>query len=64
MALVKATLKNDIKSILNELKDELNQKNAIEKFAEKLSTAIDAYIKSGDVKGTSVSGGAVTGKVT
>lgn len=63
MALVKSTLKAEIKGILSELKNDLNQDEAIDKFAEKLATAIDAYIRSGDVKGTSVSGGPVTAKM-
>lgn len=63
MALVRTILKQEIKSILNDLKDDKNQPDAIEKYAERLSLAIDNYIKSGDVTGTSVSGGPITGKI-
>ncbi len=50
MALVVATLKADIKSILTDLKNDENQEGAIEKYAHKLSIAIDKYIRSGTVE--------------
>jgi len=68
MALVKQTLKAEILAILNTLKDETDQANAIDQFADRLSTAIDNYIKSATVTttvtGASQSGGAVTGTGT
>lgn len=50
MALIRVTLKEDIKHILIGLKDELNQENAIEEYADRLSVAIDKYIRSGKVE--------------
>ncbi len=50
MGLVVATLKADIKSILTDLKDDVNQEVAIEKYAHRLSLAIDKYIRSGTVE--------------
>jgi len=68
MALVKQTLKAEILAILNTLKDETDQANAIDQFADRLSTAIDNYIKTATVTttvtGASQSGGAVTGTGT
>ena len=68
MALVKQTLKAEILAILNTLKDETDQANAIDQFADRLSTVIDNYIKTATVSttvtGTSASGGAVTGTGT
>ena len=68
MALVKQTLKTEIKSILNSLKTETDQAQAIDEFADRLATAIDNYIKTATVNttvtGSSVSGGAVTGTGT
>ena len=63
MALSREILKTEIKTLLDELKDDLNQVDAIDKYAEQLSSAIDTYIKSATVTvtGTSVSGGPVTG---
>jgi len=52
MALVKQTLKSEILSILNTLKDETDQANAIDQFADRLATAIDNYIKSATVTTT------------
>jgi predicted HTH domain antitoxin len=63
MALVRATLKNEIKTLLNDLKDDLNQDNAIEKYAEKLSLAVDNYVKSATVVGTDSQGGPITGSL-
>jgi len=47
MALVKAILKNGIKSLLTDMrtKEEVSD----DEFAEQLATLIDAYIKSGTV---------------
>ena len=68
MALVKQTLKAEILAILNTLKDETDQANAIDQFADRLSTAIDNYIKTATVTttvtGASQSGGAVAGTGT
>jgi len=68
MALVKQTLKAEILAILNTLKDETDQANAIDQFADRLATAIDNYIKTATVSttvtGMSASGGAVTGTGT
>lgn len=63
MALVTEHLKQDIKRVLNNLKNDTDQDNAIEKYADQLSKAIEIYVKSANiiVTGTSVSGGAVTG---
>lgn len=49
MPLVKATLVNQIKSIMNALKTEEDQNAAIDKFANDLATAVDTYIKSATV---------------
>lgn len=43
--LVKQTLKSDITAMLLELIQEENKDEAIEKFAEKLSEAIDKYVR-------------------
>jgi hypothetical protein len=66
MPLVQETLKTEIKSLLNSLKSEINQEQAIDKFANDLTQAIDAYIKTATVTvtGTSQSGGPVTGTGT
>ena len=65
MALVKQTLKTEIKSILNSLKTETDQAQAIDEFADRLATAIDNYIKTATVNttvtGSSATGGPVTG---
>jgi len=52
MALVKQTLKAEILAILNALKDETDQANAIDQFADRLATAIDNYVKSATVTTT------------
>ncbi len=68
MALVKQTLKTEIKNILNSLKTKTDQAQAIDEFADRLATAIDNYIKTATVNttvtGTSASGGPVTGTGT
>ena len=68
MALVKQTLKTEIKSILNSLKNKTDQAQAIDEFADRLATAIDNYIKTATVNttvtGSSASGGPVTGTGT
>lgn len=46
MALVKATLKASIKSILQDMQS--RQTDSTDEFAERLATAIDDYVKSGD----------------
>lgn len=53
----KNTLKTEIKGMLNDLKDDANQAQAIEKFAAKLATAIDDYVKTATVTGTTTNGG-------
>ena len=57
MPLVKATLQAELASILS------NTDNTAQQTAEKIATAIDAYIKSATVTvtGTSATGGLVTG---
>jgi hypothetical protein len=57
MPLVKATLQAELASILS------NTDNTAQQAAEKIATAIDAYIKSATVTvtGTSATGGPVTG---
>lgn len=64
MALDKATLKSDIETIMNSLKDfdgseGKTQTDAITKFAEDLSNAIDTYVKTASVSTTVASGIAV-----
>lgn len=50
MALVKATLKTAIKEAFDSVSDvDINCAQGREKIADKLATAIDAYIKSGTV---------------
>ncbi|MCO5230139.1 MAG: hypothetical protein M9958_03185 [Chitinophagales bacterium] len=49
MALNKQILKTKIKNLLNGLKDEENQADAIEQFADELSTAIDDYVKEAEI---------------
>lgn len=63
MALIKETLKQPIKAMLYQLRDELDQDASIEKYASLMTDAVDAYIRSATVVviGTSVNGGAVTG---
>lgn len=57
MPLVKATLQAELASILS------NTDNTAQQAAEKIATAVDAYIKSATVTvtGTSETGGPVTG---
>ena len=47
MALIKATLKNEIKSIFQEMREK--EENADDELAARLATAIDNYIKSADI---------------
>lgn len=64
MALDKNQLKSDIKSVLNELKTATDQDAAIEQYADKLSTAIDTYVKTASITyitGLVAPGGAVSG---
>lgn len=61
MALNKIQLKAEIKSMLNELKEDLNQSQAIERFATKLSDAIDVYVKTAEVVGTDSNNGPIQG---
>ena len=56
MPLVKATLKTKIKNLLSDMKTK--EEVSDDEFAEKLSTAIDSYIKSATI---TVSGIATTG---
>jgi len=61
MALVKSVLKAEIKSALQEMFNTTeNPQAAMETYAEKLSTAIDNYIKSGDVNTTVITAGSPT----
>lgn len=52
MALDKITLINDIKQIQDELKDEKDYETARNKFAEKLASSIEKFIKTGVVSVT------------
>lgn len=52
MALNKAGLKADIKTMLVELKEAADQETAIEKFASDLSNALDKFVKSASVYAT------------
>lgn len=53
MPLVKSTLKSDIKAALKEMFEQTeNPEDAMDKYADKLSTAIDKYIKTGTVNTT------------
>ncbi|MBW7839228.1 MAG: hypothetical protein H3C36_06265 [Chitinophagaceae bacterium] len=61
MALNKTGLKAEIKSMLNELKEDLDQSEAIERFATKLSNAIDSYVKTAQVVGTDSNNGPIQG---
>ena len=49
MALNTTGLKADIKSLLQEMTEETDSAAGLEKFAIKLSTAVEAYVKSGTV---------------
>lgn len=66
MPLVKATLEQNIKTMLIDLRDDLDQGEAIDKYAAMMANAVDTYIRSATVvvTGTSISGGAVTGTGT
>lgn len=57
MPLVKATLENTLKSILQNTVD---NSGSIDDFASQLATAIDDYIKSGTVMTTVTTAGSAT----
>lgn len=63
MALNKTFLKNEIKSIMQDMLT--REETSIEEFAERLSDGIDAYVKQADIIYTtgltSATGGVVTG---
>ncbi|NLN33880.1 MAG: hypothetical protein GX159_09855 [Flavobacteriaceae bacterium] len=59
----KTQLKASIKAMLNDLKDDVDQTAAIEKYAEMISTAIDEYVKTATVIGTDSMGGPITGTI-
>ena len=61
MALVKATLQGQIIAAFNKAKASTDD-SAMETLAADLATAIDAYIKSGQVVGTCPAG-AVSGNI-
>jgi hypothetical protein len=65
MALDKATLKNEIKSLLQDMMQKENA--SFEEFATRLSDAVDVYVKTGTIS-TTVTGtcpaGAVAGTGT
>lgn len=63
MALDKTQLKQKIKNLLNSLKDEENQENAIEEFADSLSDAIDEFVKTGEIIGVDSNGGPIQGSL-
>lgn len=61
MPLVKATLENAIKALLTEEKAKTGDgSDSIDTIANKLATAIDAYIKSGTVMTNVVTAGSAT----
>lgn len=49
MALVKTTLKSELVTMLNQMLRETDKNASVEKFADKLATAIDNYIKTATV---------------
>lgn len=59
MALDLGTLKDDIREAL----ENPNTENNVETVVDKLATAIDKYVKSGDVEGVTADGKTVTGKL-
>lgn len=63
MALNKTQLKSDIKTMLNELKEDLNQEAAIERYASQLAEAVDNYVKTAQIVGTDSSGGQIQGSL-
>lgn len=63
MALNKTALKTEIKAMLIELKDDLDQGTAIERYAIKLSDAVDAYVKTAQVVGVDSQGGPIQGSL-
>lgn len=58
MALNKAGLKATIKALMTEMLEK--EENSIDEFAERLSTAIDVYVKSGLVTVTVTTTGSAT----
>ncbi len=52
MALVKATLKAELVVMLTAMINETNQTTSVDKFADKLATAIDNYIKTATIVST------------
>jgi len=69
MALLQNSLYIEIKKIFDEIYRMANsgqlvdQKKLDDIFAKKLASVIDKYIKSGEVTGTSLSGGPISGKI-
>lgn len=62
MALDKLTLRNDIVQLLQDMM--LREATSIEEFADRLSDAVDAYVKSADIlyqDGLTAPNGPVTG---
>ena len=63
MALNKEQLEVRIIDLLTDLKDEENQPQAIQKYAEKLSSAIDEFVRTGQVIGVDSQSGPINGEI-
>lgn len=64
MALDKSKLEKGIKQLLEDMMQ--REQNSFDEFAKRLATAIDAYVKEGEIEylgGLANSGGAVTGTI-
>lgn len=64
MALNKSKLETDIKQLLEEMMK--REQNSFDEFAKRLATAIETYVKQGEIDylgGLVNSGGAVTGTI-
>lgn len=61
MALDKATLKNEIKSLMQDMLQK--EQSSIDEFATRLSDAVDTYVKTATVS-TTVTGTCSTGPIT
>lgn len=64
MALDKSKLETEIKQLLEDMMK--REENSFNEFATRLATAIDTYVKQGEIEylgGLANSGGAVTGTI-
>lgn len=64
MALDKSKLEGNIKQLLEDMMG--REQNSFHEFATRLATAIDSYVKQGEIEylgGLANSGGAVTGTI-